>query len=584
MSEQADKANQWMREHMGSEVDAAAAASGLSVLPGGSGSENGDGKGTPAKQWVELPGRGDRDLADFAEDLGRQLEDAPIFRRENVLVTIDKSTGMLEPMDPERFLTWVSDYVVVYEQIEVGRGQMKQLMKLRKTMPLTAARGCLKSDRFRANLRQLSRVNMVRQPLFRHGRMELLPEGHDGDSGIYTVPSGVVIDEAIPLYKACAIIRDYYSEFTWADVDPATGLSRSMAVAITAALALYGMGLQVVEAARMGFMFRANTQGGGKSLLAQMAIAPTFGFPKNTPRANEDELRKVLDMAALQGAAYLFFDNLKNHLESALLEGYMTTPVWSGRVMGTQLGFEAKKSTMLLVTGNNLSVSPDLQRRMLQCDVFVENFDLQEKEHRRDLNPVVLARPEVRGEFLSALWAMMRHWDAKGRPPAHLGDPKKPYRVATFAEWSDIFGGIVQCAGFGNPLVKPSEELQADQKTPHQRALVELLAFDVGINSEAKQWKEFTFQEIVDCCYHEELFAWLLEGKVKEQDGGADSTFEVNAKCASKMGRMFTDEMSGKIGRVFVMKDGRRVRFVKVGEGRAKRYRVSLEARAAEAA
>ena len=580
MSDQSDKANEFARKNFGSEVDAAAAASGLSVVaPIGTQLGNGLGNGPGARPWVELAGRGHRDLADFCRDLAAHLVDSALFRRENLIVTVDPDTGLLRMMTAERFLTWVSETagVVIYEEVESGRGAMRKTDRFRRTLPLTSARACLQSDAFYNKLRKLERVNSVRMPVMRRdGRMELLAEGFDDASGVFTLPSDVKIDEAMPFEKGVSIINDFYSEFTWADMDTATGQSRSKAVAITGAFALFGLGLQRTEAARMGFVGRANTQGGGKSLALQIAISASFGLPKNTPRSGEEEMRKVLDSAAMQGASYLFFDNLKKHLESPLLEAFMTTPVWGGRVMGTQTFFEAKKSTILLITGNNLTLSPDLQRRLLQCDIFVENFDLQEQRLRRELNPVVLARPEVRGEFLSALWAVMRHWDKSGRPPA--GTKERPYRVATFAEWSDIFGGIVQCAGWGNPLVKPAEDQSADQKTPHQRQLVEQLAG--GIKEDAK-WIDYTFQELIDCCREFELFNWIIEGRMREGDGGKEY-FQVSDRIASSMGRMFTDEMSGKKGRVYVIEGDRRVRFVKKGDGRAKRYRIELIAPAAK--
>jgi hypothetical protein len=568
VSEQSDALNAMARKHMGAAADEAAASTGVSVL-----TDAERGRDEDKRLEVELPGRNERKLVDFARDMGACLKSTPLFRRENIIVTVDHENGMLKPMTAERFLSWVEDYTLLYDWVTVGKGKAARDEKIGRTMPLTTARGCLASDAFYYQVRKIARVNSVRLPVFRKdGRPELLPEGYDDESQVFTMTSRIPIDEKMDLVTAKGILDDYYSEFPWADLDSATGLSRSKAVAITMALALFGIGLQPIEDARMGCMVRANTQGGGKSLVAQMAIAAPFGLPKNTPRAGEEELRKVLDTAAMQGASYLFFDNLKNHLESALLEGFMTSPVWGGRVMGTQLSFEASKSTMLIITGNNLSVSPDLQRRLLQCDLHVENFDLQEKQHRRDLNPVVMVRPEVRGEFLSALWALVRNWYAIGRPPA--GTREKPYRVATFKEWSDIFGGAVQAAGYGNPLVKPAEDQLADQKTPHQRKLVEILAQTLTAE---KPSIEYTFQELVDCCHESELMSWLLEGKLKPTDGSGDRmSFEVSMKCASKMGRMFTDEMSGKIGRIFVIEDGRRVRFIKRGEGRAKRYWVEL--------
>ena len=68
-------ANEFMRRNLGSEVDAAAAAAGFRVLqPGDKGPDD-------SKPWIELPGRGQRDLADFAHDMGAVMARAPVFRR-----------------------------------------------------------------------------------------------------------------------------------------------------------------------------------------------------------------------------------------------------------------------------------------------------------------------------------------------------------------------------------------------------------------------------------------------------------------------------------------------------------------------
>lgn len=567
-----DLANKWAREQHGTEVDAAAASMGLSVVK----------EDTPPDEkqrlWVELPGRDSRVIADFAADMVKALSNDPIFRREGVVVTIDPETGLLDPMTPTRFLTWVTKCAVVFEDVLVGSGKNKQVVRKVRDMPEIVSRGALQSDEFRYGLRPLRRVNQVRMPIMRrNGMVDLLQEGYDDESGIYTMPSDIVIDEQMDIKKACEIIDDYYREFPWSDMDPSTKVSRSKSVAICAAAAFYGMSLQEVEASRMGFLVRSSSPGCGKSLIIQIAATVSYGLPETTTRASEEELRKNLDTAALQASPYLFFDNLKGHLESALLEAYITSPVWSGRVMGTQLKFRARKGAILAVTGNNLTLSPDLQRRMLQCDLHAESFDLQEKEHRRDLNPQVLNRPEVRSEFLSALWAFVRNWDAKGRPKA--GDPAKPYRVATFADWSDIFGGIVQAAGYGNPLLPPPEEQRADQKTAHQKRLVDLLSGNLGTLDKDEKRREFidyTFQDVVDCCYMNELFDFLMgEGKVEYRDDGDFKRFMLKPSAASRVGRMLTDEMSGKIGRLFSVEVGR-VRFRKHGEGRNKAYRVEL--------
>lgn len=564
MSDQANMANKFAREKFGASVDEAAGAPGLRVLTG----TDADGKPdeVPKLPWVELPGTGNRDLAEFAAELGAVLAEAPIFRREDVIVTVEPTTGEMKLMTPERFLTWVSDHVVIYEVYETGKGEKRMEKKLRKTMPKSTAQGVLASDAFYYQIRQLVRVNAVRMPVMRADkRVVLLPEGFDPESKIFTLKSGVRIDETMTLETAKnCVFQKYYGEFRFTD-------PRSFSVAITLPLALFGMGLQDVEAARLGFMVRANTQGGGKSLVAQAGITPSFGLPENTAKAKEDELRKILDAAVLQGSPYLFFDNLKGHFENALIEGFMTSPVWRARVMGTQRFMRGKVCSILIITGNNLTVSPDMQRRLLQCDIFVEEFDVQEKRHAVDLNPVVLNRPEVRGEFLSALWALIRNWDVNGRKPA--GPPGKPFRVNGFAEWSDIFGGIIQAAGYANPLERPSDAQTAAPMTLHQRKLVELLSQNLTATCPLEEYEP---QEVMDCCVENELFMWKIKGRLvtKKKHGGEETeTFEPTSECWSVMGLMWTNEMGG---RIFTIADGRRVRFGKQGEGRAKRYIVEL--------
>ena len=164
----------------------------------------------------------------------------------------------------------------------------------------------------------------------------------------------------------------------------------------------------------------------------------------------------------------------------------------------------------------------------------------------------------------------MRHWDLAGRPWA--GTPEKARRLAGFAEWSDIMGGMVQAAGFGNPLERPKDEQSPNSRDVHMRTLVELLANALG----ADVLGEFEFQQIVDACYDNELFTWLFDGRVKKEEDGAD-WFELNSRSAGIFGLLLTNEMAAKKkGRIFSLKDGRRVRFAKRGEGRAKRYQVEI--------
>lgn len=565
MSDQANEANKFAREQFGSEVDAAAGAAGFKVL----GPE--DAGGPPQKPWVELPGGGSRVIADFARDLGLVLAETALFMRESIIVTVNPKTGEIDPMSAKSFITWVTKHVVVYEERAVKVGKEMTTIKTQRDMPKTTSECVLESEQFREHIRPLLRVHQVRMLVKRaDGRIELLPEGYDAESEIFTIKSGIEIDEKMDLDRARGVFKAMYGEFPIED-------DRSYSVALTLPLSLFGMGLQATEAPRLGSCIIANTRRAGKSLIAQIGISAVFGWPKNTPKmSSEEEFNKTLAAVVLQGRPYMFLDNLKGHFESSLLEGFLTTPEVSVRVMGTHRFMTGKVCCILVVTGNNLTLSDDLQWRVLQCNLYEPEFSPLAKKHTRDLNPVVVNRKEERGQMLSALYALVRHWDKSGRPPA--GTRESPYQIPGFAEWSDIFGGIMQCAGFANPLVPPPSEKRAAHMTEHQHALVELLAYDV---SEKQKVKAFAFEELIRCCIENELLTWKFKWKVKTDDGGGER-YEIGSDAASAMGKLFTNEMASEEEgrqRLYTMKDGRRIGVSTEGKGRGKRYLLSFVGR-----
>ncbi len=278
----------------------------------------------------------------------------------------------------------------------------------------------------------------------------------------------------------------------------------------------------------------------------------------------------MLDAVVLAGQSYVFFDNLTGHIQSEIVEAFMTMPIWTGRVMGTQRLFKAPRSAVVFITGNNLTVSPDIAERTLTCNLYLENFDPQDRKIPQVLNQSAFIRPEMRSDILSAVWAIMRHWDGLGRPKA--GTPEKVRRLAGFEDWSDIFGGMVQAAGFANPLERPKDEQSPNSRDVHMRTLIELLVAALGADEKVG---EFESQAIVDTCYDNELFTWIFDGRLRSDEG--EEWFELNSRSASVFGKMLTDEMAArKKGRIFTLKDGRQARFSKRGEGRSKRYTVEI--------
>ncbi len=139
------------------------------------------------------------------------------------------------------------------------------------------------------------------------------------------------------------------------------------------------------------------------------------------------------------------------------LNAFMTAEYWTGRKFNTQAKFTCPKLTICYLTGNTLSITPDIARRSLVCPLFVEEANVQERHIENLLSSKRLSTPAMRGDILSALWALVRAWDQARRPKSTLVN-------RGFEAWSQIFGGIVEYAGFGNPLEAPPPDQSLDQE------------------------------------------------------------------------------------------------------------------------
>ena len=349
------------------------------------------------------------------------------------------------------------------------------------------------------------------------------------------------VSREVPFYKwtlqeSTDYLRWILREFPFGDwkmVDDGSGAvvkqSRSQAVQVGAMLSLFCMALIPKGANRMGFIYNANSQRSGKTLLAKLAIMSVCGVFKAQPwKGNEEDLNKVLDSEMLAGSMYICFDNVRGFVGSQTLEGLMTAPQWTGRVLGKTQMFTAENRMNLFITGNDCMVSPDMAHRCLICDLFVEQGDVQERQVENLIDEVWLMDKENRRNILSALWGLVRSWHDAGRPTA-TSFGYKP-RLG-FERWGDILGGIVGHSGFGNPLEKVQLDSAGDSEERNIRQLIVAMRDDDSTDSKSGRL-EFTFQQIVDFCQQDGLFDWILDGR------HTDSGYKLNAKSSSKFGLM----------------------------------------------
>lgn len=218
-----------------------------------------------------------------------------------------------------------------------------------------------------------------------------------------------------------------------------------------------------IQGAVPGFVVSANSKGTGKTkalgavcLLGTGRAASTKGWP-----VEEAELEKALDTAAIESAAYVFFDNLEAPFAGAVLCNYLTATVVQPRDFGRKRSITVPWRGLLLATGNNLQLGRDVDRRVLQCHLLVEHerpWLRPETDFRHHpLEPWIL---EERPRLVVAVLTLVRAWIRAGRPRG-----SQP-TLGSFEAWSRFVPDAIEWAGGANPLersVSSPEEGETDE-------------------------------------------------------------------------------------------------------------------------
>ena len=511
---------------------------------------------------IRLPGR-NRPLGDFARELGRVMCQNGVYLRSDLAVVLDRSRARLKKLEAKEFRSYVDDHALLHTVEKAG----EEFVKVRQSMKKEIAIDTIASHAFLDQQREIWRVNSAPMPVIRpDGRLELLPMGYDYSSQILTMPSKFEY-RVMPIEEARQFFVNLTKDFPMQDRDPVTGLSPALAVHMAAFLTPFCLAMLPRVALIPMFIYSANKPSSGKSLMVKMILYCLFGRASAIPFGkDEEELGKKLDTEALANSPYIFFDNVKRPLASQYLDMWGTQATWKNRRMGGQTGFDVDKQGVVYISSNHAETDRDSTRRALRCDLFIEEADSGGRKFDRILSDSFLGREDVRQDMLSALWSIVVHWDAQGRP---VGQRSLP----SFEEWSSLVCGIVTCAGFGDPLQNRDASNAGDTDTSDMRALVTLMAHQLQMKkaraeaessdeeSEAspattnEKWNEFKFDEVITLCQDNDLFVKRIDGKTKE------GVFELTRPSRIQMGKLFQKES----GQIWTIEGVGRVRFGRKG-------------------
>jgi putative DNA primase/helicase len=217
-----------------------------------------------------------------------------------------------------------------------------------------------------------------------------------------------------------------------------------------------------------GFLVRApeiSGAGTGKGLLVRSICAIAFGIRPRafTKGGDRQELDKRLASDLIEAAPTVFLDNANGSLlRSDTLASVLTERPARVRLLGQSRMVALNSTAFIAVTGNGLSVSEDLARRFIVCELDARCEDPEQRKFRSGLLDNVEAR---RAELLSAALTVWR-W---GRKNAADLEPGRP--LGSFEQWGEWCRDPLLALGCRDP-VERIEAVKSDD--PHRRRVVDL--------------------------------------------------------------------------------------------------------------
>lgn len=265
---------------------------------------------------------------------------------------------------------------------------------------------------------------LLKGPIFRTDGTLLDIPGFDHKTGLLLMPPNVEQFYTVPrnptereLFLAFRTLWEPFEHFPFVGADDSAGALAAMLTAIQ----------RPVLPTAPAFGFNAHVPGSGKSYLAKAISWLSGNEPSEMPWSNEpEEQRKRLTAALLAGRSSVLIDNLNGTLDSDTFCSILTGESYEDRKLGVSENVNLSTRSLFLVTGNNLSVTEDLCRR-----VIVSTIDHGTERPSRlsfPFNPVARVR-EHWLKYRTAGLTILSAYIAAGSPQISTDS------VGSFEEW-----------------------------------------------------------------------------------------------------------------------------------------------------
>jgi hypothetical protein len=383
---------------------------------------------------------------------GRDL----LFRMGGEVVSWCESERCFQPMKARAFVTWLPSSNGGQVFLHAGETQQKDAdgsptgksVLIDGDLSVSQAELILASEDFRRSLPEVERVAPVCLPIFDESAknergepvIRLARKGYDASVKTFTLGE-VSYDEGMDVRDAVMWVHDLVQHFAWRHKE------RDFSIWLAGLVTMFCRGLFGGRAPAI--MVNANIQESGKTLLTWLISWAVHGnrAVKTLEEDKEDELAKYLDTVCRTHAPYVNFDNIDwggKPIKTALLDTFIQEDEHELRKMGnnTEIGRYVNR-TMVLGSGNNITLSRDLGRRSLLVDLWnpMAGSERRLPKEARLIDDEFFQDVNNRKMMLAACWAMVREWDKGGRV-------QKPGRLlGSFESWARVVPSVVWSTG-----------------------------------------------------------------------------------------------------------------------------------------
>lgn len=310
--------------------------------------------------------------------------------------------------------------------------------EVRKSFPKSLAQGLLESEQAKTLFPVIKLKSEVLLPYQENGVLKFTVPGYNPAHKIWT-PAVAIPVRRIPLQDAVGLLRYILRGFCFLETE--LDIARTLAYLLSPMLTLLTNGCRA-----MIFYACGNRPGLGKDYL--LAMAPLIYTGQQAafypPAGSDDEYRKLLLAACVALEQFILISNFKEHLDSPALEQAATSPYIKGRVLGKTELCSAANMAVYGLSSNGGTISPDLERRVLDIRLVFLEEDVTRRIFECDVHEYLLGN---RALVLSALYSLIIHW-------AEQGFTLTGTAIPSFLRWSQVVSGILVACGFQNPFDK----------------------------------------------------------------------------------------------------------------------------------